>query len=494
MESFFSGLTSIPPLRPTFNVGAGLDIPCGAYFVGENGESILSGGMPAIMSIQGPPNAFKSVVFQFVNMSVADRIEQFIASFYDAEGSMNYNRVNQLSKRFPNLRKIIHGDPTLPPDKIKFIITSSADELGDVYFDKINNYGKERIKNKIKKLDTPFVDKLGKYISIFAPIGVFFDSLSKMEFTTHVENILDKNSLGESGNNIYYMKQGLTKKILIDRLPHLNSNCGMYFTLTAQLGDEFIMDQYAPKKHDLTHSKRGSVTTGVTKGYKYINNIIYEIFSSDKFDNKPAKTGVQYPLIQSDRNEDCTDLMKLSIKVVRNKEGATGMPIEIIVSQREGVLPHLTNFHCIKEEDFGLSGNNTSYNLDLVPDVKLGRTTVRGIIDENPKIRRALEITHELLQIKSLWYELPDNLMCTPLELYNDLKAMGYNWDILLNTRGWWCFKESESKELPFLSTLDLLKMRKESILSNNVLYKPFWLNDDKLTYNKKFKHILNNG
>ena len=58
MESFFSGLTSIPPLRPTFNVGAGLDIPCGAYFVGENGESILSGGMPAIMSIQGHLGGF----------------------------------------------------------------------------------------------------------------------------------------------------------------------------------------------------------------------------------------------------------------------------------------------------------------------------------------------------------------------------------------------------------------------------------------------------
>ena len=61
-----------------------------------------------------------------------------------------------------------------------------------------------------------------------------------------------------------------------------------------------------------------------------------------------------------------------------------------------------------------------------------------------------------------------DDLLCTPLELYEDLKKLGYDWDQLLNTRGWWTVN-NDKHPVPFLSTYDLLMMRKEK-------YKPYWL------------------
>ena len=60
------------------------------------------------------------------------------------------------------------------------------------------------------------------------------------------------------------------------------------------------------------------------------------------------------------------------------------------------------------------------------------------------------------------------DLWCTPQELYKDIKEQGYDWDQLLSTRGYWMF-DNDKQATPYLSTLDLLRMRKK-------LYKPHWL------------------
>lgn len=52
--------------------------------------------------------------------------------------------------------------------------------------------------------------------------------------------------------------------------------------------------------------------------------------------------------------------------------------------------------------------------------------------------------------------------------MYKDLKDLGYDWDELLDTRGYWVFEEHAADEKPFLSTKDLLEMRKG-------LYTPWW-------------------
>jgi hypothetical protein len=79
-----------------------------------------------------------------------------------------------------------------------------------------------------------------------------------------------------------------------------------------------------------------------------------------------------------------------------------------------------------------------------------------------------------------LWHTLQEGLLCTPKELYEDLIKAGYEWDTLLNTRGWWTHELGEADELPFLSTMDLLRMRKG-------LYHPYWLEEDKKTLKAEF-------
>jgi hypothetical protein len=106
----------------------------------------------------------------------------------------------------------------------------------------------------------------------------------------------------------------------------------------------------------------------------------------------------------------------------------------------------------------------------LLPDVSLQRTTLRKQINENYALRRALEITSEMLQMQYLFSPAGKQYLCTPEDLYNDLIAMGYDWDTLLNkTRGYWIFEEEDNNNLPFLSTMDLLRMR-------GGVYTPYWL------------------
>jgi hypothetical protein len=185
----------------------------------------------------------------------------------------------------------------------------------------------------------------------------------------------------------------------------------------------------------------------------------------------------EYPLDSSDNsNKGDTDLNTITAILLRNKNGPTGHILPLIISQRDGVLSGLTEFHYCKENDrYGLEGNMQNYTMALRPSVKLSRTSVRSKIDADPLLDRAINITSEMCQIKNFWHHIGSDLMCTPKQLHDDLVALGYDWDVLLKTRGWWSM-DNDSQDLPpFLSTMDLLRMRKG-------LYHPYWLAEDKKT------------
>lgn len=469
--SYLSSLPTIPKIRPMFNVGCLFDIITGTFETGPNGERILNGGQGHIVSVAGPGNSFKSVIANYMNMTIAERYSCYQYSIYDSENSLKYTRVNTLARRFPNLSKIDHGSEELSPEQVKIKITSAGEVMGDQYFEQVKDIHGAKVKDRAKLMtETPFVNSQGKHIQIVRPTGIMIDSLSQLEISSLNEKMTDKNAIGDSGNNTLYMKQGIAKKQLINQSMNMGPTGGLYFTYVAHVGDEFELDPYAPKKHKLTHAKKGSKVTGTTKAFEFINDVIYEIFNATMLNNKERGTGVLYPVAEVDKEEDTTDLMLVTLKPTRNKSGPAGIPLEVIVSQREGLLPHLTQFHYCKTNEYGIVGNAINYALYLYPDVKLSRTTVRGKIDDDPKLRRALEFTSQLLQIKQTWAPLADDLMCDPETLYTDIKAMGFDWDIILGmTRGYWVFTEDEGKDgLYYLSTMDLLRMRKGD-------YTPAW-------------------
>ena len=239
--------------------------------------------------------------------------------------------------------------------------------------------------------------------------------------------------------------------------------------LTAHVGSKIDMSgPYAPKPaRDLQFLKQDDNIKGVSSKFFFLTEHVWMSHTPTVLQNA-STTGPEYPLSANDSTEP--DLNLVNLTMLRSKSGPSGITVPLIISQTEGVLPSLSEFHYIKENNrFGIEGNNTSYNLILYPDVKLSRTTVRSKIKSDKLLRRALNITAELLQLQIYHPELESlGLLCSPSELYEDITKLGYDWKVLLDTRGYWLPNQYSSKELPYLSTVDLLKMRKG-------LYVPYW-------------------
>jgi len=118
--------------------------------------------------------------------------------------------------------------------------------------------------------------------------------------------------------------------------------------------------------------------------------------------------------------------------------------------------------------------------------VKLGRTTVRNKIDNDPLLRRALNITSEMCQMSYLWHTVRPEFQITPKQLYDKLIAGGFDMSVLLNTRGWWTHSLGEKGELPYLSTRDLLRMTLPK--EDRDYYYPYWLESDKKTVKPEYR------
>lgn len=461
----------IDPYKISYNIGCLMDIPTGKYVRGLKGENILNGGLSLITAIAGKGNTFKSTIEHYMLLSAASKVASSgimpYINTYDTEMNINLDRLLTFANRFPEFQGL-----DLHHEKI-WSVTDKTNHLGNEWYKILKEFLKtEKLKNKKDyTFDTPFVDKDGKAIKVLFPTFGEIDSISEFE-TADIEDIQDKNQLGESGGNTIHMRLGLAKTRLLMELPSLCNTAAHYLILTAHVGAEIPMQQgpYAVPTKKLQHMKMGEKIKGVTDKFFFLPNCVWQTMSSTLLNNQNTK-GPEFPKHRGTAEEFSTDLNIVTLKQLRNKSGPSGFTVDVIVSQTEGVLPSLTEFYYIKENDrYGLEGNNTSYNLILYPEVKLSRTTVRELIDNDELLRRAIKITADLLQIKTyiktLPFEVPDLK-----DLYTKLENK-YGWKTLLQTRDYWTFNNYEHK-VPFLSTLDILEMYYDK-------YTPYWFNSPK--------------
>ena len=451
-----------PKVHPMLNIGCLQDIPTGKYLRGKHGESILLGGMAYVEGIAGRGNQGKSTLMLFRILRAFIRYNRAILNMYDTETSLRFLRLNALYKA-------LTGTFVDLEDTRKVIITDNTVMSGNKWFSALQNFGEEKQKaSRDWYMATPFIDpKTGKNLDAFYPSFFGVDSLSQF-MTDAVETIFDKNEVGEGGANTVFMKGGQAKTQVLMQMPTTTGQAGLYVSMSIHLGDQIVMDQYNPPAKLLADMKNNSAFKNVPKNITFLTNNLWNVFNSAPLVHKETKAPL-YPRDSNDDMEGDLDLRMMNVQNIRAKNGPTGMPFELIWSQREGILAGLSEFNYIKNYDrFGLGGNDRNYFVELAPEISLSRTTIRKKIEESPKLQRALEITSELCQMRNLWLD-EDGVFCTPAELYNDLKALGYDWDVLLDTRGFWVFEDDAPNYKPFLSTMDLLRMRKQ-------LYHPYWL------------------
>jgi len=454
-------------IKPLINVGALFDIPTGRFRLGPKGEYYLNGGLGGVVGVVGMPNNFKSTIQHYLMLSAANRMNAsgIIAPMhtYDTEDNMLYDldKYNILAERFEYI-------PEEPLYQGAWAITSKSKVDANKWFSSLVKTAKTLQTGK--KLKYPhIVSKMTKKpIELPPPSFVEIDSLTELESASTLETLEKK---GLEDTNTLYMAQGLVRSKLVKKLPEFTMLANMYFLATAHLGNEFNIASgpFAPQpKKQLSFLKQGDKIKGVPEKFLFLSTHFWYAHSSKVLKNQ--NTGLpEYPIEDNDVE---TDLHTVTLTQLRSKTGPSGFSITLVASQREGILPSLTEFHFLKENKFGIDGNPRSYWLDIYPDVKLSRTTVRKKINEDPKLRRALNITAELLQMMK-FMPIYKNYYMTPKELYEAIKKQGYDWNEILETRGWWTIDNYNENLPPFLSTLDLLRMAKGE-------YVPYWKKDKK--------------
>lgn len=457
------------PLIPLINTFSLFDVMTGTYYDGVRGEKILSGGLTPFTGFVGEGNTFKSTLMNDLNLlGWSHHPEASEMGLYDTENLAQRNRYATLALKYPTLSEFDLNDPNV------FSITRADNMKGNKWFEAFKVMMEEKRTDKKALLTTPFANPIkGQegHFKWYYPSFNIMDSISAYSVEA-VEKILEKGETGDSERNMLFTKDGLAKTQLMMEFKDTLSRSGQYFSTVAHVGDTVNIDG-KPERKKLTYMRQGQKMKGVPAKFDFYTGVCYEIFSVSPL-MAADKNGPQYPRSKEDDLRGDTDLSEISVRALRNKFGPSGIPFKVVVSQSEGLQVSLTEYHYCKEYDyFGIGGNKTTFFMDLYPECSLMRTTIRRKIDEDARLRRALQITAELCMMTNIWHKKDfEEVKCTPKELYEDIKALGYDWNELLDTRGYWTYEE-EKHPVPYLSTLDLLRMRKG-------LYKPYWMKDKK--------------
>lgn len=461
----------VPP-KILVNVGALFDIPNCSFVIGKKGETIINGGLGYITLIAGPTSNYKSTIMHYLMLQASNRMggKDIGMYTYDTECNISIDRLEFMASKFPNIPE----NPVTMDDPV-WGITDKSTVAADKWLNILNDY--VEAKNKEKKMYTTYEGFLNPYtkkdMELPKPSFVEIDSLSEFEAQSTVEMLSE--NIDSSDTNTYALKQSLFKTKMISTIPSLATRGNVYFLFAAHIGEKPNLATgpaaYNQPMRKFQHIKGADVIKGISNKANYLLTGVWMAHTASMLSNKD-KTAPEYPLNENDKQ--VTDLNIVRLTSAKSKAGPGGLSISLIVSQKNGIIPELSEFHFIKESDrFGIAGNNIHYNLVLRPDVKLTRTTVRSKLVEDKLLRRAVNITAELLQLKIYHSSLVDQgLWCTPEQLYEDIKALGYEWDILLDTREYWTI-DQYTNPMPFLSVVDLLNIRLGK-------YHPYFLDKDK--------------
>ena len=457
-------------LLPALNIGGGFDIPTGRYIKLDDGSHILDGGYAPFTAAAGDGNTYKSTLTTFFSMSALNRygdwwpknIDTHIRvelMVYDSEFSKKIGRYEDLAVHFRYL-----SNEYLPKNEINptgTIIITNGSVGADDYFEGVKKWAD--MKTKGAKSQTwytaPFVDGEGKHIKMPVPTINEWDSISMARADAMAEQF-DGNSIGDSKNNTEAMRDGLIKNRIIMRLPTLSYVSAMYTTIVAHLGKEIQMDARMPPEKHMAFLKQHIKFKNAPEKIKFLPNNLYMTSKPMPHWVSSSNKTVKYPRHAKDNIAGDTDLQRVTVINLRGKSGPSGLPFEIIVSQRDGFQASLTEHHyCLGKKMYGMTGKDiTDHVLDLMPDIKLTRTTVRMLLETNYLLQRAMEITMEFCQMTHQWLHLVPGHIPTPKDLVNKLTDKGFNMEILLNTRGWWLFNEIKHP-LPILTSWDLIEM-----------------------------------
>jgi hypothetical protein len=441
-----------------WNTGTIYDLITGAFVPSVCGKHmILNGGLPALITgMDGKGNTFKSTITNGLYCNMLSHYGDMEFPIFDVEST------NQDRGRFS--RMVPYADY---PIEERIILAANS----DIHLDQIFEFIKQLVMRRIKMkkdlmIETPMLDtKTGKPIVTWLMQPIAIDSLTMVMSQTGMEDI-DELSLDDKKLNMWYMNEGKKKSLFVQHLLPLCSKGGLNVLLVAHRGSVAELNPYASPTKQLQYMKKAEKIKGV--------GTMYEMLAACAL-----STGIPSILTSKDKskslypygpNTPITDVNEVPITIVRAKNNIAGSVYKFVVSQSNGLLPDLTNYHYLLEnEEYGLisSGSRgSSKESIMLPDIKMQLHTVREKLDSSPELRRAIDITAQLAYMRDCWNAKAlefDIKKMTTEKIAEVLNKPGSSLaSDICNSRGWWSYKE---EKLPYLSAYDVGMLLQKEIV-----------------------------
>ena len=430
--------------HPYLNTNTLFDIQTGVFVPGSHGGMILNGGLGLTNSVMGRPQMFKStVMFSFI-MRVLSYYPESISITDDTEDSLKKDRIVKFSPYNDNHNDLYERN----------IIQTPVDTTAEEFFEKIKKTAEEKLKHKSDYLvESPILDpRTNSPLMMLIPTLINYDSWSAM-ISSSAQNIYDTKQIGSSDTNIVYMRDANVKKMMISQIPTLAARAGMYFSLSAHVGEKYELNPYAQSPKTLQYMRTSDKPKGVGNDFNFL--------ISNSLDMRSVKVLLdgdkecQYPLNNSGGEMELNEVIGV---LCRCKNNMSGTLLPMVVSQANGVLGDLSNYHYLKENKyFGFTGSPQNHKLQLT-NCNINRNTIREKLLD-PKITRAIEILAQLLYIQSNWMpsRVVDFSMSPEVLTEKLIGCDGPNVNDILESRGWWTYDKKNKQ--PYMSLFDILSI-----------------------------------
>lgn len=448
--ALLSCVASDTPISPYINTGSLFDLLTGCYRPSADGKWILDGGIPLCLGASGRPQTYKSGI-------VGGLLARGLINHPNAEAYV-YETENTISgpERYDDFIPKISGVNNIS-DRIVFKNSTNCN-LTEFYED-VTQIFNEKIKHKKDYIvDSPFLNhKTGKPYKIFIPTFIVVDSFSRARSGKGDEQFT-ANSVDDASMNTLWLLEGNVKSKIMSDLPSKAAKAGLYVMLTAHVGDKKDIsnaDRFSPKQ--LQYMRSTDRMKNVGSNFDFLVTTLLQTLKADVL-MTDAKDCL-YPAKFSTNVE----VNEVTSMLVRCKNNASGIPFPFVISQYQGLLDHVTNFHFLKKnKNFGLivSGKNNIYCTQLKPDRTFMRTTIREILDSDYATARALELIAQLCFIQKLWctWKLPEYIETPPEKLAEMLSnSKKCSVERVLSSTGVWSTSKQSRERLTLLDILSFL-------------------------------------
>lgn len=431
---------------PHVNTGTIWDLATGKFQPGVLGKYYLNGGLHYSNVFMGRVQTYKSGIAGSLLTRALINYPDSFAIVYETE--FNVPGATRYDDFIPAWYK------NLVSDRIAFR-DASAQNFGE-FFETIQELGREKEKHKKDMIvESPFVDvRTMKPNRMWIPTFVLTDSWSKASSGAGLEKYEDK-KIESSEMNTFFLNEGMIKTRVNRILPNLAAKYGIYFICTAHVDDVFNMDPRSHPMKALQYMRQNDKLKNVGGDFEFLTENLLQTINANAI-LESTKTNSYYP---NKEGGPATEVCEVNANIVKCKNNASGTSLQFIVSQYQGILNDVTNFHYLKKcKDYGMkvSGRN-NYNLDLYPEKTLHRTTIRNIVDESYETRRALELTTQLCFIQNNWFtaNMPESIRMPITKFAEKLtKTSSPTIDDVLNSTGCWTIGKHEKRK--YMSIFDI--------------------------------------